>query len=159
MKVFLAGIMQGSLRAERIHRQDWRGRIRQAIRRHCPQAEVYCHYERHPRSIRYALPEIVATLEEGNRLAAEADALVCWLPEASMGTAVEMHVAGRAGAAVIAITPMGANWVVRAYSDRIVPDLAAFERFLAEGGLAALVEAKRRSRGTGGSPGGGGRRP
>lgn len=146
MKVFLAGIIQGSLAEPRIHSQDWRGAIRCLLEQHCPQAEVYCHYERHPNSIDYEQPEIVATLEDGNRRAAEADAVVCWLPAASMGTAVEMFVAARAGAAVVAITPLAVNWIVRAYADAILPDLAALERFLAEGRLAELVARKRAGR-------------
>ncbi len=141
--VFLAGIIQGSIPEARIHQQDWREPIRAAFERHCPSAEVYCHYEAHPNSIEYDLPEIIETLEEGNRRAAEADVVVCWLPEASMGTAVEMYRAHVTGAVVIAITPMAANWVIRAYGDRIFADLDEFERFLANGELAAILASKR----------------
>ena len=149
MKVFLAGIIQGSIRQAKIHPQHWREPIRQAFRRHLPDAEVYCPFEVHPDSIHYDLPEIVATIEDGNRRAAEADVVVCWLPEATMGTAVEMYAASRAGAVVVAITPMSLNWVVRAYSDRILPDLEALERFLAAGQLEALLAEKRQARGPG----------
>ena len=144
MKVFLAGIIQGSIRAARIHSQDWREPIRAALARHCADAEVYCHYDAHPNSIEYDLDGIVQTLADGNQRAAEADAVVCWLPEASMGTAVEMYVAANNGVVVLAITPMTANWVIRAYSDRIFPDVAAFEGFLGGGGLEELVRRKRR---------------
>ncbi|KKL96236.1 hypothetical protein LCGC14_1846520, partial [marine sediment metagenome] len=130
MKVFLAGIIQGSIKEPRIHPQDWREPVRRAIERHCPRAEVYCHYQAHPDSIRYELPEIIATLEDGNRRAAEADVVVAYLPEASMGTGLEMYLGKSAGAVVVTITPMAANWVVRAYSDRILSDLDALERFL-----------------------------
>ena len=142
MKVFLAGIIQGSICEARIHCQDWREPIRSAVALHLPQAQVYCHYEAHPNSIAYALPDILATLEEGNRRAGEADVLICWLPEASMGTAVEMYLAAKAGAVVLSITPMAANWVVRAYSDRILPDLDSFEQFLAGGELDELLRQK-----------------
>jgi len=37
---------------------------------------------------------------------------------------------------------MAANWVVRAYSDRILPDLAALEDFLASGELGKLQAEK-----------------
>jgi hypothetical protein len=145
MKVFLAGVIQGSIREARIHPQDWRGGLRAALERHCPGAEVYCHYEAHPDSITYGLPRILETMEDGNRRAAQADVVVCWLPEASMGTAIEMYLAAQAGAVVLTVTPMAANWVVRAYSDRVFPDLAAFEEFLATGELEGLVAAKNRS--------------
>lgn len=146
MKVFLAGIIQGSLAEPRIHAQSWRDPLKAALARHAPDAEVYCHYEAHPESIRYDLPRIVETLEDGNRRAAEADVVICWLPEASMGTAVEMYAAHRAGAVVLTITPMTANWVIRAYSDRIFAGLAAFEEFLAGGELADLIARKRAAR-------------
>jgi hypothetical protein len=133
MKVFLAGIIQGSKVEAAIHTQDWRGPIKAALCRHLPDAEVYCHYSRHPDSITYDLPAIRATLAEGNRKAAECDLLIAYAPSASMGTAIEMYAAARAGAVIWTISPMAANWVVRAYSDRLFPDIAAFEAFLAAG--------------------------
>ncbi len=143
MNIFLAGIIQGSLAEARIHPQDWRTPIRAALARHCPEATVYCHYEAHPNSIAYELPMIVETLEDGNTRAGASDVVICWLPEASMGTAIEMYEATRNGAVVIALTPMTANWVVRAYSDAILPDLPAFEQFLAQGRLEELYRRKR----------------
>ena len=142
MKVFLAGIIQGSLVEAKIHKQDWREPIRQALARHVPDAEVYCHYSEHPHSITYDLPAIRDTFRDGLRRAGTCDVLVAFLPSASMGTAIEMHEASRAGALVLTITPMAANWVVRHYSDRVFPNLAAFDAFLAAGELAALREAK-----------------
>jgi len=145
MKIFLAGIIQGSLVEPAIHSQHWRDAIREALSRHYPNAEVYCHYEAHPNSITYELPEIIATLEDGNAKAAASDVVICWLPAASMGTGVEMYLAHQAGAVVIAVTPMAANWVVRAYSDRILPDLEALDAFCASGQLDELLRTKGRS--------------
>jgi hypothetical protein len=144
MKVFLAGIIQGSIRQAQIHPQNWRDDLRAAVERHCPNADVYCHYQAHPNSIAYDLPRILQTIEDGNTRAAGADVVICWLPEASMGTAIEMYLAAKAGAAVLTITPMAANWVVRAYSDRIFADLEAFEEFLAAGELEKLLAEKKR---------------
>lgn len=143
MKVFLAGIIQGSLVAADIHEQDWRRDVAEIVRRHLPAAELYCHYSRHPQSIRYDLPDIRHTFQEGIRRAAECDLLIAYLPAASMGTAIEMYEAARAGAVVLAVTPMAANWVVRLYSDRILGDLSALEAFLAGGELAGLMRARR----------------
>ena len=123
MNVFLAGIIQGSKVEPEIHPQLWRGPIRSALRRHLPDAEVYCHYGKHPESITYALPEIRSTFADGLRRARACDVLVAFLPSASMGTAIEMHEAARSGAVVLTVTPMAANWVVRAYSDAILPDV------------------------------------
>jgi len=142
MKIFLAGIIQGSIPAKAIHDQGWRDRIRQVLSRYLPEAEVYCHYSHHPDSITYALPEIRATIAEGNRLAAQGDVLVAYVPSASMGTAIEMYEAARHGRVVLAISPLSANWVIRAYSDRIFADFAEFEGFLRSGQLPNLIEAK-----------------
>lgn len=144
MDVFLAGIIQGSKIEAEIHDQDWRGPIKAAIAKYLPGANVYCHYGRHPQSITYELPDIRETLADGNRRAAACDLLVAYIPSASMGTAIEMYEAARAGAAVVAVTPMNANWIVRAYSDRILPDIDSFERFAASGELQRLTEAKDR---------------
>jgi len=159
MKVFLAGIIQGSLVEKAIHAQGWRDGIRAVLARRLGDAEIYCHYSRHPKSIAYDLPAIRATLRDGLRKAAECDLLVAYLPAASMGTAIEMYEAARAGAVVVTVSPMAANWIVRAYSDAVVPDVAALDALLADGGLERLLAARRRSAATGGasvtSPAGG----
>ena len=144
MKVFLAGIIQGSNVAAEIHHQDWREPIRRLLERYAPRAEVYCHYSNHPDSITYDLPRIIETFDDGVARAIDCDVLIAYLPSASMGTAIEMYEAHRAGAAVVAVTAMAANWVVRAYSDRIVPDLAGLEGLFASGDMEKLLASKRR---------------
>ncbi|HOF17760.1 MAG TPA: hypothetical protein PK082_02530 [Phycisphaerae bacterium] len=144
VNVFLAGIIQGSKVEPAIHAQDWRGPIREALARHAPRADVYCHYSEHPESITYELPRIREVFAEGNRRAAACDVLVAYVPSASMGTAVEMHEAARNGAVVLAITPLKANWVIRAYSDRIFETVEQFEAFLAADELDTLLRAKGR---------------
>ncbi len=143
MDVFLAGVIQGSLEAATIHAQTWRDGIKAILAEHLPAANIYCHYTQHPQSIAYELPEIRATFAEGNRRAGACDLLIAYVPEASMGTGIEMHEAAAHGAAIVTITPLVANWVVRAYSDRIVPDTAGLETLAASGELAELVTAKR----------------
>jgi len=142
MKIFLAGIIQGSIAEPSIHDQGWRDRIKGILARYLPEAEVYCHYSRHPHSITYDLPEIRSTIAEGNRQAREADVLVAYVPTASMGTAIEIYEAARHGRVVLTISPLSVNWVLRAYSDRIFDDIEAFEEFLRSGGLGGLIEAK-----------------
>jgi len=140
MKIFLAGIIQGSLSEARIHNQDWRTPIKRVLSEHMPEAQVYCHYSLHPNSITYELPEIRTTLEDGFKQAAECDVLIAYVPSESMGTAIEIHQAARNNAIVLTISPMTPNWVLRAYSHRIFPDVDAFEEFIATGGLDELIE-------------------
>jgi hypothetical protein len=144
MKVFLAGIIQGSLVEPKIHDQDWREALKNILSRHLPGAGVYCHYSEHPNSITYGLPEIRQTFADGIRRAAECDVLVAFVPSASMGTAIEMHEAARNGAAVLTISPLSANWAIRACSDALFSDVEAFEAFLAAGKLQGLLDRKAR---------------
>ncbi len=64
-------------------------------------------------------------------LASSCDLVVAYVPQASMGTALEMNAAYEKGVPVIAISPMRENWVIRALSARVFPDLPAFVAFLA----------------------------
>jgi hypothetical protein len=146
MRVFLAGIMQGSLVEPKIVDQRWREAIKASLARHVPDAEVYCHFEAHPESVGYDYPRIIQTLHDGFRKAAECDVLVAYLPSASMGTAIEMYEAARGGAVVLTISPLAANWVVLACSDKVFSGAEAFDEFLKSGQLSELL-AKRGERG------------
>jgi hypothetical protein len=131
MKIFLAGIIQGSLATADIHEQDWRTSIRRVIEARYPDAEMYCHYSQHPNSITYDLPKISNTFVQGLSRCIDADLTIAYLPSASMGTAIEIYEAYRHGKIVLTVTPMDANWVVRLYSHRIFPTVKALETFLA----------------------------
>ena len=61
----------------------------------------------------------------------EIDLLIAYVPEASMGTAVEMWEAWKNGAVIISISGMTRNWVVRYLSHRIYPDLESFKAAVA----------------------------
>ena len=52
--------------------------------------------------------------------------LIVYVPTASMGTALEMYVAYQRGVPVLTISPMAENWVVRALSRRVYPDMDSF---------------------------------
>jgi hypothetical protein len=74
-------------------------------------------------------------------LCAEVDVLIAYVPEASMGTAIEMWEAHRHGRTVVTISPLKHNWAVRFLSHELYPDLDEFERALSDGRLARrLVE-------------------
>jgi len=140
--IFVAGIIQGSLRDRSIHQQDYRRRIVGLLRAEFPDLEVYCPIENYPNSL--AFPDAVARRTFFGLMdrAAQADALVAYLPEASMGTAIEMWQAHRNGRLVVTISPMEANWAVRFLSDVLVPDIGAFEDFVRSGGFRRLLAAR-----------------
>jgi len=133
--------MQGSLAEASIHDQGYRVVIGAAIKARFPEAEIIDPMELHPDAgLNYGSEEAKRTLLEMAEEAALADVLVAYLPEASMGTAVEMWQAYRAGKLVLTISPLAENWVVRFLSTRVFPSLAAFESFVAEGELEKLFE-------------------
>jgi len=74
-------------------------------------------------------------------MAARADVLVAYLPEASMGTALEMVRASDAGVPVVSISPLAENWFIRFLSQRIFSSLAAFEGWVGQGGLAEITNS------------------
>ena len=69
----------------------------------------------------------------------EVDMLLAFVPEASMGTAIEMWEAHQHGAAVITISPLKLNWAVRFLSHEIYPTLVEFEADLKSGRLERRV--------------------
>ena len=141
MRFFIAGIMQGSLAEAAIHDQSYRVVIGAAIKARFVEAEVIDPMELHPDGgLNYGPEEARRTLLEMTDEAARADVLIAYLPEASMGTAVEMWEAHRAGKPILTISPLAENWVIRFLSTRVFPSLEAFESFVAEGELEKLFE-------------------
>jgi len=133
--------MQGSLAEAAIHDQSYRVVIGAAIKARFVEAEIIDPMELHPDGgLNYGPEEAKRTLLEMADEAARADVLIAYLPEASMGTAVEMWEAHRAGKPILTISPLAENWVIRFLSTRVFPSLEAFESFVAEGELEKLFE-------------------
>lgn len=145
MKIFLAGIMQGSHRAAALHDQNYRGRLKELLEHHLPAAEVYDPLADHQNSLDYDDERGRAVFMRHNQLCTQIDVLLAFVPEASMGTAIEMWEAYRHGRVVLAISPLEHNWAVKYLSHHVYGDLAAFEQALAAGEvLAAIAKANRR---------------
>jgi hypothetical protein len=137
--VFVGGIMQGSIREMAIHDQDYRARIAALVRRSHPQVEVVDPLRLHPDSIHYSREQAVATFLAMLEEAAAADVVIAYLPEASLGTALEIWRAYEVGKPVLVISPMVHHWMLWATATHIFPDWAAFEAFVAEGKLASYL--------------------
>jgi hypothetical protein len=134
--------MQGSLVGVGIHDQGYRAAIGVAIKARFTDAEIVDPIELHPDAgLSYGPEEARRAMLELTEEAARADVLIAYLPEASMGTAVEMWQAYVAGKPILTISPLGENWVVRFLSTRVFPSLGAFESFVAEGELEKLLES------------------
>jgi hypothetical protein len=129
MHVFIAGIMQGIRTDNQIDSQSYRLRITEALQKHIPQVQITDPWAANPNSVAY--DEVLArhTFLTNTRKVKEADILIAYLPQPSMGTAMEMWEAYNAGLYIIAVTPYVHHWAVRFTANEILPDL---ETLLAE---------------------------
>jgi len=143
MRVFIAGIMQGSRNDRGIEAQDYRSEIAQIVRQYVPDADVLDPFELYPDSVNYGPEQARRTFLNLVELAGQADVLIAYVPSASMGTAVEMWSAYQGSVRVYTISPLADNWVVHSLSERIFPDVAAFAAFVASGGLRRERSAER----------------
>lgn len=139
LRFFIAGIMQGSHSKRTMHDQDYRGRLKKLLVEHFPGADVYDPRADHSSSINYDDRTGRSVFFGHNQMCREIDVLVAFLPEASMGTAVEMWEAYTHGAVVISITPLAVNWAVRFLSHMIFADEDAFVASLVSGELERKI--------------------
>jgi hypothetical protein len=139
MRFFLAGIMQGSHVEARLHDQEYRRAIARLIEDHFPGAEVYDPRAEHAESLGYDETVGREVFFRHNRMCREIDVLVAFVPEASMGTAIEMWEAYQHGAVVLTISPLSRNWAVQFLSHAIYEDLAAFEAAVRNGAAARRI--------------------
>jgi hypothetical protein len=140
MHIFLAGIMQGSHLGAVMHHQGYRGRLKEMLARHLPHARVYDPLADHEQSLDYDHDQGRSVFLHHNRMCGEVDMLIAFVPEASMGTAIEMWEAWRNGRVVVAISPLAHNWAIRFCSHILYADVEAFEADVASGGLARRIE-------------------
>jgi hypothetical protein len=145
MKFFLAGIMQGSHVGAVLHNQDYRGRIKQLLATHLPGAEIYDPLADHATSLEYDDARARETFWYHNRMCRTVDVVLAFLPEASIGTAIEMFEAFEHGRIVVVVSPMQHNWAVKFLSHLLYGDLEEFERAVISGEFGRkLDELSRR---------------
>ena len=140
-RVFVAGIMQGSRRENHIDDQDYRRAIGTCLRSHAIHVEVVDPFELHPNSVDYGDDDARQTLIDLANAAGQADAVIAYVPEASMGTALEMWEAYHRGRPVFTISPMIHNWVVKGLSARVFANIDEFDAFVASGDFERVLRA------------------
>jgi hypothetical protein len=141
MKIFIAGIMQGSRRDTGVDDQGYRERIAAAIRAQMPEAEIVDPWAMHPTSPTYDDATGRRVLIELSKTAGTVDVLVAYVPQASMGTAIEMWEAHSAHARIVTISPLAENWVVKFLSNKVCTSLDEFLRFVESGEFKAFALA------------------
>ena len=140
LRVFIAGVMQGSRSGKTVSDQDYRQIIAQVLRENVQEVEIIDPWVIYPNGETYSTEQAREAFLESSALAGNMDVLVAYLPEASMGTAVEIWEAYQAGVPVFSISPLRENWVVKLFSSQVFPTLDAFETFITNGGLASVAQ-------------------
>ena len=148
MRFFLAGIMQGSHTEASLHDQEYRERITRLLEAHFPQAEIYDPRAKHSKSLGYDDGTGRSVFFRHNLMCRQIDVLLAFLPEASMGTAIEMWEAYRHGAVVVTISPLNRNWAVKFLSHILYADLEEFSTALEDGSLPKRIDEIRTSSGS-----------
>ncbi len=149
MRFFLAGIMQGSHTAAAVHSQNYRQHLAALVEQHFPGADIYDPRANHKNSLGYTDRDGKSVFFGHNLMCRQVDVLLAFVPEASMGTAIEMWEAYQHGAAVISISPLVHNWAVKFLSHALYPDLEAVEAALANGELQQKIAEVRLANGNG----------
>ena len=142
MRVFISGVMQGSKQGRNINDQGYRQAIRRMVRARHPDAEIVDPVALFPDSVDYDDDRACQVLFGMTEEAARADVVIAYLPEASMGTALEMARAYDGGTPLVSISPMMQNWFIRCLSRRVFSNLEAFAGWVAEGGLETIANSR-----------------
>jgi hypothetical protein len=126
MKVFIAGIMQGNRKDKLIHSQDYREIISNKLDLIVENVEVIDPDKTDPDRLSYNHEQAKEMFFKYCKIAGEADLLIAYIPEASMGSAVEMWMAYQARIPIVTISSMKANWVIKLLSNEIYETLEEF---------------------------------
>jgi hypothetical protein len=145
MKIYIAGIMQGSMKSHGIQEQDYRQVLRDALSINHPDAEIYDPFLRFPDSVEYDDQRAKEVLFELASEAGSADVVIAFLPKASMGTALEMMRAHDNGKTILSISPMESNWFIKAVSTRIFPTLDEFCSWISRTHLGEITDSPTRN--------------
>ena len=143
MRIFLAGIMQGSHTGALLHDQNYRQRIKELLEAHFPSAEIYDPRDDHAESLGYDDETGRRVFLRHNLMCREVDVLLAFVPEASMGTAIEMWEAYQHGAVVVTVSPLKLNWAVKFLSHILYADLDEFAADLERGEVERRIGEAR----------------
>jgi len=142
MKIFISGVMQGSKTGPGMQGQGYRQVIADSIRTLHPKAEIFDPFTAFPDDVIYDDQTVKQTLFTAAEEAASADILIAYLPEASMGSALEMIRAYDNGKIILSISPLEENWFVRSVSSRVFSTMDQFCEWIRQTHLTELIIGK-----------------
>jgi hypothetical protein len=138
-RVLVVGILRGSRRGMRFHSQKYRTDIKRLLEDHLTGVEVHSPIESAKDMHDYGFVKGIEAFFDIVRRAAQYDALVVYVPEASMGSAIMMWEAFRNQRPIVTISPLQDNRTVRALTTTLCKNLSEFRSFVRSGQFAALL--------------------
>ncbi len=136
----MAGIIQGSAKDKSIHSQDYRRRIKEIFADCSPDSVVFDPFDGHEGSVHYDIEKGKSVFNGSLEKLRESDLMIAYLPDASLGTAIEMWESHKAGVPVWTITGMKDNWIVRFCSQKIFENIDALANHLKASTESSLKE-------------------
>lgn len=140
MKIFIAGIMQGNRKDEKIYSQDYRKKITKILVSSNPNIEIIDPDITDPNRLNYTNEQGAGMFFRYNFMVKNVDLLISYVPEASMGTAVEMWEAWKNKIPMITISPLKHNWVIKLLSSKIYPNISEFAKAFRKGNLKIFLK-------------------
>ena len=129
-KIFLAGIIQGSKKGRVLHNQNYRGNLKSILKRYFPKAKIVDPVEVHPSSAYYQFQKGKRVFHQSIEDCCNSDLMIAYVPEASMGTAIEMWECYKRRIPVWIISPLKENWAVKFLSSKIFKDFCDLETYV-----------------------------
>ncbi len=131
--IFIAGIIQGSKKGKVLHNQDYRKDLKRILNRYFPKARIIDPVAVHPESAYYTFETGKKVFHKSIKQALASDLVIAYLPEASMGTAIEMWECHKRKIPVWTISPLKENWVVKFLSKKVFSSTKELESYLRKG--------------------------
>jgi nucleoside 2-deoxyribosyltransferase len=131
--IFIAGIIQGSKKGKVLHNQDYRKDLKKILNKYFPKARIIDPVSVHPRSAYYTFKTGKRVFHNSIEEALSSDLVIAYLPEASMGTAIELWECHQKKIPVWTISSLKENWVVKFLSKKVFSSLKELESYLKKG--------------------------
>lgn len=141
MKVYIGGTMRGSVSGDSFVDQNYREEIAEILETHNKDILVFdpledCDVEASNK----------ADFETGKKVffgeideVCDCNLLIVYLPEASMGSAIEMWMADERHIPIISITTMKENWTIKFLSNKIFSSMKEFRQAVEKGIVEELL--------------------
>ena len=132
--------MQGNRKDAKIHSQNYRKEIIEILTELNTDLEVVDPDITDPDRLNYTNEQAAKMFFRYNFMVGGVDLVIAYVPEASMGTAIEMWEAWKNKIPIIIISPLKYNWTVKLLSSKLYSTIEEFAKASREGGLKVFLK-------------------